>query len=239
MPRGLEKSAEPGGGGMKDPRIVTLDGPSASGKSTVARLVAARSGRLHVDSGALYRAVAWQALEQGVLLEEADPLRRLLDSLTVAMEPDGFRLCFRVNGQPLGSAIRTPAVSAGASTAGRLCLVREWVNGVLRRTPEVGPVVVDGRDIGTVVFPHARYKFFLDADLETRARRRYAEWQGSGLSFEAVLRETAERDRQDRERALAPLTAAPDAVVIDTSCRTAEEVAALILDRLYEDRDFS
>ncbi len=222
---------------MKDSRVVTLDGPSASGKSTVARLVAERTGRLHVESGALYRGVAWQALEQGVPLDDVDRLSFLLSRLRVEMEPEGFFLQFRFDGHRLGAQIRTPEVSAGASAAGRISIVRDWVNAVLRRTPDLAPVVVDGRDIGTAVFPEARYKFFLDADLHTRARRRLADWRETGLSFEQVLHETAVRDRQDRDRALAPLAPASDAVILDTSALTPMQVAELIVTRIQSEKD--
>jgi cytidylate kinase len=212
--------------------VITVDGPSASGKSTVARGVAAALGYRHVDSGALYRAVTWQVLEAGVNPEDAPAVARLLAALTVELNPVAGEIQFRLAGREPGTEIRSPAVAAAVSAVAAIPAVREWVNRALRRTPELGGVVMDGRDIGSVVFPAARHKFYLDADPAVRARRRHAEraGDGAGAGVEGVLDALKRRDAMDKGRREAPLAVPSGAKAIDTGTLTPDEVIRVVLD---------
>jgi cytidylate kinase len=212
--------------------VITVDGPSASGKSTVARAVAAALGYRHVDSGALYRAVTWRVLEDGVKPDDAEAVARLLPTLTVELMPAAGGIQFRLAGREPGEEIRSPAVAAAVSVVAALPVVRDWVNRALRRTPELGGVVMDGRDIGSVVFPAARHKFYLDADPAVRARRRHAEHagDGAGAGLAGVLDALKRRDAQDKGRREAPLAVPEGARVIDTGTMKPEEVIRLVLE---------
>lgn len=210
--------------------IVAIDGPAGSGKSTVARKLAQRLGYTHIDTGALYRGVALLALRK-----KAD----LSDEAGVAGASAQARFEFRqlpegntlfIDGENVGKAIRTEEVSAAASKVSAFPAVRDSLLELQRSLGKHGGVVLEGRDIGTVVFPQAEVKVFLTASIEERARRRSAELQAKGeaVDLETVKREMAQRDKQDATRAVAPLKKAPDAIEVDTSTMAIESV----LDRL-------
>ena len=211
--------------------VVTVDGPSASGKSTVAQRVAIALGYRHVDSGSLYRAVTWHVLEAGASPADGQAVAGLIRQLPVELEASADRIRFRLGGRLVGEEIRAPAVAASVSAVAAIPAIREWVNGVLRRTPELGGVVMDGRDIGSVVFPHAAHKFYLDASPEVRARRRHAEQAGDGAGggLSGVLDALARRDAQDKGRREAPLAVPAGARVIDTGPLSLDEVVRQIL----------
>lgn len=204
--------------------IVTIDGPAGSGKSTAARRLAARLGFRFLDTGAMYRAVALECLSRGVAPDDAEGAAAIASGIRI--ELSGERVL--INGRDATEAIRTPEVTAAASIVAvhpgvRAALVR------LQREATLGAnVVSEGRDQGTIVFPAAECKFFITADPEERARRRLAEvrQQGSEVTFEQMLAWIRERDERDEQRALAPLAPAPDAVLIDTSERTIDDVLA-------------
>ncbi|CAN5645698.1 hypothetical protein BH23GEM11_BH23GEM11_07330 [soil metagenome] len=217
--------------------VVTLDGPAGSGKSTTAREVAARLGYLHLDSGALYRAVTLALLEasrsgggrpesewEDIAVEE-------LESFDIALErgTDGFRV--RVGDRHPDAELRSSEVTERVSTVARIPAVRTWLLGAQRATAREGGVVTDGRDMGTVVFPDAEVKFFLVADLEERARRRLAETPDGGELGDEADR-LARRDREDSGRAVAPLRRAPDAEELDTTDLTFEEQVSRVVDRV-------
>lgn len=215
---------------MSGSRVVAIDGPSASGKSSTAAMVARRLGLMHVDSGALYRALAWISQEEG----SEDPERILHAAVRagLSLDPEGGALVVRANGRDMEHALRTPEVSAGASRVAAHPLLRDWVNGKLREgVVAAGGAVLDGRDIGTVVFPDAILKVFLTASPEARARRRLL--QRGGTVDPDLLRaeaETlAERDRRDAARPVAPLVPATDAVALDgTSLSLEEQVEQIV-----------
>lgn len=201
--------------------IVAIDGPAGSGKSSTAREVARRLGFHHVDSGAFYRALTWCALEQGVAPQRWSTLAdHDLDAFAIRAEPDGTGVRMFAGEQDIDALIREARVNANVSAMARVPQVRHWLNRRLRETAARTDVVIDGRDIGTVVFPNAEVKIFLVAQPETRARRRLAErgrLAPETGELAAEVERLLERDRLDSEREVAPLLRAADAVEIDTS----------------------
>ena len=211
--------------------IIAIDGPSAAGKSTLAKKLAEDLGFIYLDTGAMYRALALKILRQGLDLADDQKLAELVNSTAVDLKGEGAELRVILDGKNFASEILTPAVSQMASKASALKLVRERMLELQRRLGERGSVVAEGRDIGTVVFPDAQVKIFLSASAAERARRRYAELRAAGqpVDLDVTLREIEQRDKRDSERALAPLRKADDALVIDSSNSTADEVAACVL----------
>ncbi len=208
--------------------IVAIDGPGGSGKSTVARAVARRLGFTYIDTGAMYRAVALWALRLSIDLDDMHRLDQLAPQARIAFENGRVLL----NGEDVTTAIREPHVSEAASKVAACPGVRRAMREEQRRIGSTASAVMEGRDIGTVVFPDAKVKIFLDAALETRAARRAAE---IGAPAETVARELDGRDRRDRTRAEAPLTQAPDAEYLDTTGLTPEQVEEAVL-KLVRDR---
>ena len=211
--------------------IVAIDGPVGAGKSTVARGVAQRLRFRYVDTGAMYRSVAWAVLQRGVSLSDERAVTALARSVRIDFVTDPLGQRVLVDGVDVTKAIRTPQVSDGASIVSVYPGVREAMVTIQRRMGVDGGVVMEGRDIGTVVFPDAEIKVFLDASLDERARRRFEELKarGAGVDLESVRKAEEERDRRDRTRNHSPLRAAPDAVVIDSTGVPADEVVARIV----------
>ncbi len=212
--------------------IIAIDGPSGAGKSTLAKRLARELGFTYMDTGALYRALALKVLRQGVDLADDARMAELLSSTAIDLREERGKLEVLMDGQDVAGDIRTPEVSQTASKASALGSVRARLLELQRDLGKRGSVVAEGRDIGTVVFPDAEVKIFLDASVGERARRRYQELRAAGRSvqLEETLREMAERDRRDSERDLAPLCQAADAVRVDSSAVDAEQVAAMVLD---------
>jgi CMP/dCMP kinase len=212
--------------------VIAIDGPSGSGKSTLGKALARRLGYLYIDSGAVYRAVARKALDEGTPLEDTSALARLARLSAVNLEGDPDRMRVFMDGREVTSEIRLPDASRAASIIATLPEVREAVVEKLREMSRTGGVVMDGRDIGTKVFPGAQVKLFLDASLDVRARRRCEEDRGRGrdVSVEQVRAELEERDRRDRERAATPLVKAPDAIFLDTSDMPLDRVVDRVLE---------
>jgi cytidylate kinase len=202
--------------------IVTIDGPAGAGKSTAARDLARRLGFDFLDTGAMYRAVALAALRDGVDPQGPADLAGWLSGLRLDAPPGDVRL----DGADVSALIRTPDVSAAASRVAAVPAVRSYLVGLQRRAVEGRDIVCEGRDQGTVVFPRAECKFFLIADPTERARRRRDELlaKGQDVSLDAVLADQEERDRRDAGRDVAPLVPAADAVILDTTCLTLEQV---------------
>ena len=214
--------------------IVALDGPAGAGKSTVAKLVAQRAGLALVDTGAIYRTVALLALRRGASVDDGAALASIAGELPARLAfamRDGDNLV-RLGDEDISLAIRTPEVSAGASAVARHPEVRTALLDLQRALGRLGNgAVLEGRDIGTVVFPDADVKAFVTASPEERARRRLNELheKGSSESYDKVLGEIIARDKQDSERAVAPLKPAADAVIVDTSGKDLEQVTSEIL----------
>jgi cytidylate kinase len=207
--------------------VVAIDGPAGAGKSTAARKLAQRLGYVLVDTGALYRGVALAAFERGVDWEDGPALGALVDGLSLSFEraADGAaQLC--IDGSDRSGDIRTPHISTGASRVSRHAEVRGALLGLQRRLGSQGGVVLEGRDIGTVVFPDAEVKVFLTASDEARAKRRHTELRQSGheIDFDQVLADIRERDRLDSQRDVAPMKPAAYSVLLDTSDLTLPEV---------------
>lgn len=205
---------------MIPPAIIAIDGPSASGKSTTAAAVARAIGALHLDSGALYRALTRVALDGN--LREPEAILAAAERRRLELRKEGGALVPFLDGKEAEARIRSPEVTALVSEVSAMPSVREWVNGLLREAVHGREaVVLDGRDIGTAVFPDAPVKIFLNATPEARARRRLLQRGGSGAANpEAAVREAAilaDRDRRDRNREVAPLRMAPDALALDTT----------------------
>jgi cytidylate kinase len=211
--------------------IIAIDGPVGSGKSTVARRVAESLGYSYLDSGAMYRALALAARRAGILFDDPAALERLTESTRIDFErhSDGQRV--RLHGEDVTDAIRAQEISLAASKVAALAGVRHVLVAEQRRAGAGGAVVMEGRDIGTVVFPSAELKIFLDASLEVRARRRWLQQQEKNepAIFERTLVETRERDQRDRERVTSPLVRAADAVLVDNTAMDADETARLIV----------
>jgi len=219
--------------------IVAIDGPAGAGKSTVARKLADALSFVLVDTGAMYRSVALAASRAGVAWSSAEPLAALAASLVegqkLSFERDavlGVRV--KLAGEDVSEAIRTPEIAQGASTVSAHPPVRAALLELQRIAGRAGGVVLEGRDIGTVVFPDAEVKFFLTASPEVRARRRHAELvaKGQSGSFEDTLADVKRRDAQDEGRAIAPLRRAEDAVLVDSSDLTFDETVARMLEHV-------
>jgi CMP/dCMP kinase len=216
---------------VKDKLIIAIDGPVGSGKSTVARRVAAMLGYTHLDSGAMYRAVGLKALRAGVPLDSAERLSEIAESARIDLVPQDGRLRVILDGEDVTEAIRTHEVAHAASVAAVVPGVRHPMVAEQRRAGARGGVVMEGRDIGSVVFHDADLKIFLDASPEVRAARRQLEYEEKGepMEFGKVLEEVHIRDRRDREREMSPLVRAADAVVVDNTAMDAEETARAIV----------
>jgi len=208
------------------PIVVTIDGPAGAGKSSVAKLLARRLGYRLLDTGAIYRAVALRAKQQGTPWTDAGACAAIARELDIRFDFVGDKNHVFLGGDDVSAAIRTPDISQGSSQVSAHPEVRAALLELQRRLGAGGGVVVEGRDTGTVVFPHAQAKFFLTASEEERARRRVAELaeKGTTVDYAETLREIQERDRRDAGRDVAPMVPAEDAVLVDSSTQTLEQV---------------
>ena len=212
--------------------VIAIDGPSGAGKSSVSRIVGQKLGYLHVDSGALYRIMTWQCIENGV--DTSDPLAVAAFAKTVEIEcrPEDGAICYYVKGEQPGNRIRTPEINAHASSVATVKDVRDRITAILRGMTEHGNLVVEGRDITTAVFPDSPARFYLTASAEARARRRQKEEVEKGIanqSAEAVRESLLARDRIDSSRKYAPLRKADGAIEIDSSDLTLDQVVETVL----------
>ncbi|MBP2669975.1 MAG: cmk [candidate division NC10 bacterium] len=207
------------GGTLPSGFVIAIDGPVGAGKSTVARRLAEVLGCVHIDSGAMYRALGWKALRVGVAATD----------VRIVTGERGARVL--VDGEDVTHALRTPAMDEASSVVSTCPAVRERMVALQRAMAREGAVVMDGRDIGTVVFPNAQLKFFLDADVAVRADRRLTDLRRAGATVEAgrIREEVERRDARDRAREVAPLRAAPDAIRIDSTSLEAEAVVRAML----------
>ena len=211
--------------------LITIDGPAGAGKTTVSRRLASRLGYRYVDTGALYRAVAVAALDQGVAPDDDHGLERLCGRLEITYDPVSRRLL--LDGREVGHRLRTAQVSLLASAVSARPVVRRFLFGLQRRLGRDRGAVFEGRDMGTVVFPDADVKFFLDAAPETRSLRRYQELDSeAGQTLAQVQRDMQCRDRADSSRDLAPLKPAADAVTVDSTRMSIEQVVETMMEHI-------
>ena len=217
---------------------IAIDGPAGSGKSTVARRVAAMLGYVYLDSGAMYRAVALKALERKIPLENETQLENLTRDTHIELKPPtpdqevvGLKNRVFLDGREVTQEIRTGDVAQAASRLATIAGVREVLVAEQQKAGAGGGVVMEGRDIGTVVFPRAELKIFLEASPEVRAERRWKEHREKGetMTLAQVLEEVRERDRRDRERKVSPLVRASDAVLVDNTAMDVEETTRLVV----------
>jgi cytidylate kinase len=227
---------------------IAIDGPAGSGKSSVARRIAAVLGYLYLDSGAMYRALALKALQRNISLDNEDQLEKLAADTHIELKPPtpeqeqaGSKNDVFLDGADVTDAIRTGEVAQAASRLATIAGVRHVLVAEQQRAGAGGGVVMEGRDIGTVVFPSAELKIFLDASPEVRAERRWKEHQEKGehMTVFQVLEEVRQRDKRDRERKVSPLVRAADAVIVDNTAMDVEETARLIVMLARQrDKDF-
>lgn len=221
---------------MSAPFVVAIDGPAGAGKSSVSKILARRLGFALVDTGAIYRCVALAATEQGVKLDDDTALAALLNTLTITFEMKGEDNHVFLGGRDVSQAIRSPENSLAASQVSSRPVVRTGLLGLQRRLAFASPhgAILEGRDIGTVVFPDAQVKFFLEANPEIRARRRYEELFQKGVekSLGEVLSEQNRRDQDDRQREVAPLKPADDALILDSSTMPLSQVVNTMEERI-------
>jgi cytidylate kinase len=216
--------------------IVTVDGPSGAGKSTISKLLAARMNYTYLDTGAMYRVVGLKVQRSGLDLDSAgaqEKLMQLLSDMDLVLKPgeDGQETRAFLDGEDVSEVIRTPEMAMVASRVSAELLVRKKLTEMQQHIGGKGAIVAEGRDMGTVVFPGAAHKFFLDASPEERASRRLKQLADKGLKvqFDEILTQIVKRDMDDRSRSLAPLKPAADAVVVDSSEMTIEQVVDLML----------
>ena len=209
--------------------VIAIDGPAGAGKSTIARSIADKLGFIYIDTGAMYRAVALWALQAGVALDDMHRLERLALEADITFEPGTQRVM--LNGQDVNESIRAPEIASAASKVAAVPAVRRALVDKQRQISESANIVMEGRDIGSVVFPDAKVKIFLDAPTNVRADRRTRELAGRGeiVDGDSTAREIEERDRRDRTRVEAPLVQAPDAIYIDSGGLTVEQVEEAVL----------
>jgi cytidylate kinase len=211
--------------------IVTIDGPAGAGKSTVSKMLARRLNYIYLDTGAMYRAVALRAQREGIDPKDEPALEWLCGDMEISFRESGEGQRLICQGEDVTERIRDPEIGWMASVVSTMRPVREALSALQRKMSSRGGVVAEGRDMGTVVFPGARFKFFLVADPRERSLRRYRELKAKGreIKLEEVEREVRERDAQDSSRELAPLRPAEDAQLIDSTGLTPEEVVARML----------
>ena len=219
---------------------IAIDGPAGAGKSTIAKILAKELELIYVDTGALYRTIGYYVTSKGISTADTEAVVAALPSLTVELKyVDGVQRVF-ANGEDVSDLIRTPAISMAASAVSAIPAVRAYLLNTQRDIAAKNSVVMDGRDIGTVILPDAEVKIFLTASPESRAKRRYDELQAKGdpATYEEVLADMIKRDYDDSHRAAAPLKQAEDAVLVDTSGDTLEQsvarIKAVVLEKLAQ-----
>jgi cytidylate kinase len=215
-----------------NPIKIAIDGPAGAGKSSVAKLVAEKLEYVYVDTGAMYRAITWSILSQNIDLNNSEGITSLLEQtdLTLKASHDGQQVW--INGQDITSHIRSPLINKNVSFIAKMSDVRQFLTNIQKRLSTEGGVVMDGRDIGTIVMPDAQLKIFLTASVEERARRRYIELKAAGneVVMDQLIKEIGERDRMDEQRDISPLCQAEDAIFLDCTELSMHQVVDTIVE---------
>ena len=221
---------------MKRRFIITIDGPAGAGKSTVSKIVAKKLDFIYLDTGALYRALAYKALKLRISLDEVSSLADLCSNTKVVLKNISGQMKVSVDGEDVEAKVRTEEVGLAASKISTFAVVREKLLDLQREAGARGGIVAEGRDMGSVVFPNADYKFYLDASLEERTRRRQIELLDKGLSaeYELIQKDMISRDKQDKQREIAPLKAPEGAIIIDSDNLPIEGVVEKIISIIVE-----
>ena len=211
---------------MKNKLIITVDGPAAAGKSTVSKILSQRISYMYLDTGALYRACAYKASECGILSDDERSLSELCEKMRVSLKRVDGDMRILVDGDDMTQKIRTEQIGFLASKISAIPAVREALLSLQRKAGEKGGVIAEGRDMGTVVFPYADLKFFLDAEVRERVQRRYLEIleRGDNADYEEIRMRLIKRDQQDMTREISPLRQTDDSILIDTTILSVEEV---------------
>lgn len=219
---------------MDTKKIITIDGPAGAGKSTVSKALAKKLGYIYLDTGALYRALAYKALSAKISMEDTDALADICSGTKVSLINIDGKMLVLVDGEDVGNKIRTEEVGLAASKISAFAVVRESLLNLQRETGVQGGIVAEGRDMGSIVFPHADYKFYLDANVEERTKRRYKELRakGAGAEYSGIQKDIIARDDQDSQRKIAPLKASPDAIIIDSTGLSVEGVVETIIEHI-------
>ena len=219
--------------------VITIDGPTGSGKSTVSRLLAKRLNCPSLDTGAMYRVVALALKRAGVPLSDEAAVAKICDNLDIRFVPEGDANRVSMGDEDVSEAIRDPDMDLLASDVSKLDVVRKAMTSLQRKLGSQGPLVAEGRDMGTVVFPEAQHKFYVDATMEVRVERRFQERKNRGETIfrEEVREDLIKRDRQDMNRSLAPLKPAVEAVIIDTTGLSLDQVIEQIVGKIERKRD--
>jgi CMP/dCMP kinase len=216
---------------MEKKFVITIDGPAGAGKSTVSKTLAKKLNYIYLDTGALYRGLAYKALKFKISLDSVSALTDLCSSTTVVLKNIDGRMKIYVDGEDVEEKIRTEEVGLAASKISTFAVVRERLLNLQREAGAEGGIVAEGRDMGSVVFPHADYKFYLDAHLEERIKRRHKELleKGATVEYKSIQNDMFARDKQDKQREIAPLKAPDDAIMIDSDNLSAAEVVDKII----------
>lgn len=216
--------------------VIAVDGPSGAGKSTISKALSKKLGYLEIDTGAMYRGMAWLALKERLDLADQKEVERFCSRSEVILQLDNGITRVIANGSDITDEIRTPEISLLTSRVAALAPVRVALVQLQQKMGANGGVILDGRDIGTVVFPDAELKFFLSASVEERGRRRFLELKAKGVdtSLEETVKDVAKRDQQDSERELSPLKMADDAIAVDSTGLTIDEVVKLMEDHFRQ-----
>ena len=216
---------------MEKKFIITIDGPAGAGKSTVSKTLAKKLDYIYLDTGALYRALAYKTLKLKISLDEVSALANLCSNTTVVLKNIDGRMKVYVDGEDVEEKIRTEQVGLAASKISTFAIVRERLLNLQREAGAQGGIVAEGRDMGSVVFPHADYKFYLDAKLEERIKRRYEELliKGNLVEYKSIQKDMFVRDKQDKQREIAPLKAPDGAIIIDSDNLSVPEVVEKII----------
>ena len=211
--------------------IITIDGPGGAGKSTVSKMLAKKLGYIYLDTGSLYRALAYKALRDKIILDDMDSLNSLCSNISIVLRNIDDQMKVYVDGEDVGDKIRTEEIGLTASKISAFPIVRQRLLDLQREAGAAGGIVTEGRDMGSVVFPHADYKFYLDADVEERIKRRHKELlnKGNPSEFQSIQKDMLARDKQDSKREIAPLKPTSSSIIIDSTKLSVLEVVEKII----------